>query len=134
MANRITCSGLTRNLVIRSAREEWSAKDIRDDLDHIHQLQIVDLFFRNGNVYISLNSIQHALTAKSCMNSRLKYRKTKIACWPDDCAQPLPLLFKQPRPPAPLPPPRGFENRFEVLYQETEETNSSEDLMDFSDY
>ncbi|KAJ9607792.1 hypothetical protein H2200_007871 [Cladophialophora chaetospira] len=135
MANRIAFSGLTRNLCIRFAKEEWTAQAIRDDLDHIHQLEIVDIFFRNGHAYISLNSIQHALTARTCMYSRLKYKRWKIDCWPDDCAQPLPNPpVKQPQYSLHVPSATARLNRFAALYQGSEESQESIDLMDFSEY
>ncbi|KIW66349.1 hypothetical protein PV04_05685 [Phialophora macrospora] len=135
MANLIAFSGLTRNLVIRFAREEWTAQGIREDLDHIHQLEIVDLFFRNGHAYISLNSIQHALTARTCMHSQLKYKRLKIDSWPDDCAQPLPLpALKQPPYLLPVLPTAGPQNRYAALYSGSEESQQSQDLLQFSDY
>ncbi|ETI27460.1 hypothetical protein G647_09650 [Cladophialophora carrionii CBS 160.54] len=126
LANLIAFSGLTRNLVIRFAKEEWTAQDIREDLEHIHQLQIVDLFFRNGHAYLSLNSIQHALTARTCMHSQLKYKRLKIDSWPDDCAQPLPdPPIKQPQYLLPVQPAAVHRNRFTPLYPGTEENQEA---------
>ncbi len=133
MANQIAFSGLTRNLVIRFVREDWTAQSIRDDLDHIHQLEIIDIFFRNGHAFISLNSIQHALTARTCMKSRMKYKRWRIEGWADDCAQPLPhVLVKQLQYPLPVQSVTFRQNRFAALYPGTEESQESLDLMDFS--
>jgi hypothetical protein len=134
LANLIAFSGLTRNLVIRFASEEWTAQSIREDLDHIHQLEIVDLFFRNGHAYISLNSIQHALMARTCMHSQLKYKRLKIDSWPDDCAQPLSLPPpKQPPYLLPVQPAAVCQNRFAPLYSGSEESQEAPDLIQFSD-
>ncbi|OAL18948.1 hypothetical protein AYO22_10277 [Fonsecaea multimorphosa] len=131
----LTTLDRTRNLVIRFASPELTADGIRADLDHIHHLEIVHLFFKNGHAYISLNSIQSALTARNCMLSRLKYKRFKIDFYPDECAQPLP--------PPPPPPPankgpsnkssasKPFQllrkNRFEMLWSESEESEESSD-------
>ena len=134
LANRVAFSGQSRNLVIRFARHDMTADSIRQDLDHIYNLVVVDLFCENGHIFISLNSIQHAYTARSCMYSRLKYKRIKIECWPDECAQPLPL-------PRPVKQPQSYvpaklatithRNRFEMLYNGTEDSQESTNLMEF---
>jgi hypothetical protein len=135
MANRIAGSGLTRNLVIRFAKDDWTASSIREDLDHIHQLEIIDIFFRNEHIYISLNSIHHAQVARSCMNSRLKYKRMKIGHWPDDCAQPLPRSpVKQPKNPLTFRSATFPGNSFELLYQETEDDEVPFGSRQWSEY
>ncbi|EXJ58054.1 hypothetical protein A1O7_05477 [Cladophialophora yegresii CBS 114405] len=135
LAKLIAFSGLTRNLVIRFAKEEWTAQSIREDLEHIHQLEIVDSFFRNGHAYLSLNSIQHALTARTCMHSQLKYKKLRIDSWPDDCAQPLPnATIKQPQYLQPVQPAAVHRNRFAPLYPGNEESQESLNLIHSSEY
>ncbi|CAO2647855.1 Nn.00g087770.m01.CDS01 [Neocucurbitaria sp. VM-36] len=89
VSNKIA-SGATRNLVVRGIAGRLTADQIRDHLDHIHNLVVVDLYFRNGDAYISTNSIHNALFARTCMMSRTAYKGTRIDYYPDDCAAPLP--------------------------------------------
>ena len=89
MSNKIA-SGATRNLVVRGIAGKLTADQIRDHLDHIHNLVVVDLYFRNGDAYISTNSIHNALFARTCMMSRTAYKGSRIDYYPDDCAAPLP--------------------------------------------
>ncbi|OAL39363.1 hypothetical protein AYO20_01233 [Fonsecaea nubica] len=114
----------TRNLVIRSASPEMTEDSIRADLEHIHHLDVVDLFFRDGHAHISLNSIKSAHTAKNCMLSRQKYMRSRIDFYPDECARPLPradLNLRQ-NPSAVNPAGVFHNNRFAVLFDESEES------------
>ncbi|OAP59936.1 hypothetical protein AYL99_04938 [Fonsecaea erecta] len=124
--------GRTRNLVIRFAGPGVTADGIRADLEHIHYLEIVDLFFRNGHAYISLNSIRSALAARSCMVSRLKYRKFKIDFYPDECDEPLPPVdISLPYKSNPIKRTRMLHrNRFELLYNGSEESRNSFDATE----
>ncbi len=63
--------GASRNLVIRRYDGRHSEENIRDDLDHIHNLAVVKVEFSGGSCYISLNSVHNAIYAKNCMMSRL---------------------------------------------------------------
>ncbi|KIW91859.1 uncharacterized protein Z519_07829 [Cladophialophora bantiana CBS 173.52] len=112
----------TRNLVIRYVGPNMTADSIREDLDHIHGLEVVNLFFEDGHAYISLNSIRSALTARNCMLSRLKYKRLKIAFYPDECAQPLPPASISPSQKLSDFRPAGIshQNRFEVLDESQE--------------
>ena len=76
-----------------------SEDQIRDHLDHIHNLVVVDVYFKNGDAYISTNSIHNALFARTCMMSRTVYRGTRIDWVPDECAVPLPQPNMRARPP-----------------------------------
>ena len=83
-------SGATRNLVVRGGAVRLSEDDVRDHLEHIHNLAVLDVTFQNGDVYISTNSIHNALNARTCMLSRSQYRGLKIEWYADECAAPLP--------------------------------------------
>jgi hypothetical protein len=89
VSNKIA-SGATRNLVVRGVAGKLTAAQIRDHLDHIHNLVVVDISFRNGDAYISTNSIHNALFARTCMMSRTAYKGLRIEYYPDDCAAPIP--------------------------------------------
>ena len=82
---------------MRGAAGKFTQDQIRDHLDHIHNLVVVDISFRDGNAYISTNSIHNALFARTCMMSRTAYKGLRIDWYPDECAAPLPRpLRKQP--------------------------------------
>lgn len=66
---------------------------MREDLDHIHNLVIIDISYQKEDMHISLNSIHNAIFARTCMLSRLTYKGSKIEWSPDECSSPLP---KQP--------------------------------------
>jgi hypothetical protein len=89
VSNKIA-SGATRNLVVRGVAGKLTGAQIRDHLDHIHNLVVVDISFRNGDAYISTNSIHNALFARTCMMSRNAYKGLRVEYYPDDCAAPLP--------------------------------------------
>jgi hypothetical protein len=72
-----------------------TADQIRDHLDHIHHLFVVDISFRNGDAYVSTNSIHNALFARTCMMSRTAYKGSRVEHYPDECAAPLPQLTKK---------------------------------------
>lgn len=75
---------------MRGVAGKVNEEQIRDQLDHIHNLVLVDVYFRNGDAYISTNSIHNALFARTCMMSRTIYKGTRIDWAPDECAAPLP--------------------------------------------
>ncbi|KAF2033592.1 hypothetical protein EK21DRAFT_98020 [Setomelanomma holmii] len=83
-------NGATRNLVVRGIAGKLTADQIRDHLDHIHNLVVVDISFQNGDAYISTNSIHNALFARTCMMSRTAYKGSRVEHYPDECAAPLP--------------------------------------------
>lgn len=90
----------TRNLVIHSAVDKGLTEQrIREDMDHIHNLVIIDVTFRSGSAYVSTNSVHNALFARTCMMSRSGYKGCKIEFFRDACDVPLPA----PTPPARVP-------------------------------
>lgn len=95
IARRIEENGATRNLVIRFPKHDMTSDSIKEDLNHIWRLQVVRIKFSDGHAYVSLNSIQAACIARSCMISRLKYKGTRIEFYPDECSEPLPPILKK---------------------------------------
>jgi hypothetical protein len=89
VSNKIS-GGATRNLVVRGIAGKVTIDQIRDHLDHIHNLVVVDVYFKNGDAYISTNSIHNALFARTCMMSRTIYKGTRVEYYADECAGPLP--------------------------------------------
>lgn len=131
LARCIYQEGATRNLVIRFLKPGITEKIIRDDLEHIHTLEVIDLQLRDGHAWISLNSIKQALTARSCMLSRLRYKNHRIEFWPDECASPLIRKTTHPRVPTHTlkPTAKVFSNRFMMLHNENGESDSDCDIQ-----
>ncbi|KAF2210220.1 hypothetical protein CERZMDRAFT_21401, partial [Cercospora zeae-maydis SCOH1-5] len=119
-------TGATRNILIRNATEKGLTETrIRDDLEHIHNLVVIDVKFRDGNAYVYTNAVHNALFARTCMMSRTAYRGCKISFFADECDVPLPT-----RPVAPKIVPKGelvksvpLANRFDML--DIDDTSSS---------
>lgn len=102
---------------------------IREDMNHIHNLIVVDVYFEHGNVYISTNSVQKASFARNCMMSRMPYRLMRIEYYPDECMEPLPLVRapvkkEVQRPAKSLNP---MANRFQMLNIEDTDDDSDDD-------
>lgn len=90
IGNKIA-NGATRNILIHSALEKGLTEPrIRDDMEHIHGLVIIDVAFRGSDAYVSMNSIHNALFARTCMMSRTTYKGCKIEFVRDECDVPLP--------------------------------------------
>jgi hypothetical protein len=85
-------AGATRNIVIHNVSPKITEALIRQDLEHIHNLVVVSVRFRQGNAYISTNSVHNALFARSCMISRSTYKGRRIGFFADECDQPLPRV------------------------------------------
>ncbi|KAF2097624.1 hypothetical protein NA57DRAFT_77877 [Rhizodiscina lignyota] len=140
VANKIA-SGATRNLVIRNNTRQTSnpssqtpitEQSLREDLEHIHNLVVVSATSKNGDWYVSTNSIHNALFARTCMMSRAKYKGNKIEWYPDECAGPLPQPRQKSSPPwktaqvaQTKKPAPSLANRFDVLdIDGTDDTSS----------
>ena len=134
VSNKIA-GGATRNLVVRGIAGKIDADQIRDHLDHIHNLVVVDIHFKDEDAYISTNSVHNALYARTCMMSRTAYKGARIEFYPDECAAPLPRPSFKPRaPPAPVtkkPPP--FSNSYALLGADSGCGSDSEDDRPFMD-
>jgi len=89
MANKIS-NGATRNLVIRGGTSKLSELQIREDMEHIHNLVILDVKVEKGDIYLSTNSINNSSFARTCMISRREYKGLHIEWYGDECDGPLP--------------------------------------------
>lgn len=69
--NETKQTGARRNLLIRRPKAAIPTESIIEDLAHVHRLKIVEIVEINGDIVVSLNSISHAITARTCMSSRL---------------------------------------------------------------
>ena len=142
VANKIGI-GATRNLMIRNVHSSITEDRLREDLDHIHNLIILDITFRHGDAYLQLNSIHNSLFARTCMMSRATYKGLRIEWYPDECAEPLPKLSfavkKENRARSPPKKPNVTVNRFQMLKMDgdgtedgSEEDNDASVLSDMS--
>jgi hypothetical protein len=63
--------GATRNFILKGIDpHRHTEESIREDLDHIHNLVVLKVDFRDGNCYIKTNSVNYAQFARTCMMSR----------------------------------------------------------------
>ncbi|KFY20730.1 hypothetical protein V491_03472 [Pseudogymnoascus sp. VKM F-3775] len=123
--------GATRNIVIRSASTRHTDESIREDLDHIHNLVVVNIKFVDRDAHVSTNSVHNAMFARTCMMSRSKYKGSKIEWDIDECAAPIPVL--KPRPVQKennLPKVKAPINRFALLNMDgATDSSADEDSM-----
>ncbi|KAI1212283.1 uncharacterized protein F4807DRAFT_365397 [Annulohypoxylon truncatum] len=82
-------SGTTRNLVVKACRSRITEDRIRQDLEHIHRLVIINIDWIDDDCHIKTNSIQLAIYARTCMMSRSEYHGLQIGWDNDECDQPL---------------------------------------------
>lgn len=87
---------MSRNLVIRgTSSKRLSEGTIRDDMEHIHNLVIIDVVVRGLDVYVATNSVRSCMFARTCMMSRLPYKGLCIEWYDDECAGPLPFEIRR---------------------------------------
>lgn len=126
--------GATRNVIIRSVHPSITEERIREHLDHIHNIVVISVSFENGDAYISLNSINNSLFARTCMMSRLTYKGMKIEWYPDECSRPLPRVQYGPKKENLAPPqPKKFTsamNRFQMLNMDNDGTEDGSEETD----
>ena len=119
--------------MIRGIHPGITEQRLREDLDHIHNLVIINISYQNGDAFLSLNSVHNALFARTCMMSRGLYKGMRIEWYADECAQPLPrsnvMSRKENSSPAKPTPPRTI-NRFQMLNMDGTETSSDDDESD----
>ena len=135
-------SGATRNVIVRGIHPSITEERIREDLDHIHNLVVISISFKHGDAYISLNSINNALFARTCMMSRAAYKGMKIEWYSDECSKPLQEILHAPKKvKQAAPQPKKFAsamNRFQMLNMDGTESDLEETeekpalLSDFS--
>ncbi|RYP38924.1 hypothetical protein DL766_000733 [Monosporascus sp. MC13-8B] len=128
--------GVTRNLIIRRCALKHTADSIREDLDHIHNLIVIDVDFLGGSCYIKTNSVHNAMFARTCMMSRAKYKGSKIEWDVDECDQPIEIIqkvvSKPQQPQFPKKPPVDMRNRFATLRLDDEDDDEPDDKFDTS--
>lgn len=102
---------------MRGVAGRVTEEQIREHLDHIHNLVVVDVYFHNGDAHISTNSIHNALFARTCMMSRTVYKGTRIDWGSDECATALPQSTTRSRPPVMRIPsvPFSMTNTYALL-------------------
>ena len=134
VASKIS-TGASRNLIVRGVHRSITEQRLREDLDHIHNLVVISVFYNNGNAYLSLNSVHNALFARTCMMSRAMYKGMKIEWYPDECALPLPKQQWVPRKESALNPiirpNHTFNlNRFQMLNMDGTEDGSDDEIRE----
>lgn len=121
-------------MVIRGIHPNITEERIREDLLHIHNIVVISVSFENGDAYISLNSINNSLFARTCMMSRVTYKGMKIEWYPDECAQPLPKTQYAPKKEnlAPQQPKKFMSamNRFQMLNLDNDGTEDDSEETD----
>ncbi|KAL4784027.1 hypothetical protein BJX76DRAFT_236441 [Aspergillus varians] len=120
-------NGASRNLVIYNANPNITEGLIRKDMEHIHNLIVISVKFKEGNAYISTNSVHNALFARSCMMSRLTYKGMKVAFYPDECAEPLAKIPSGPKKGPASRKPSSLPNRFHLLSVDGSEDEENEE-------
>jgi hypothetical protein len=63
-------SGATRNLIIRRCDSRTTELDLREELDHISGLAVINVEFFGASCRLQLNSVHCAMFARTCMMSR----------------------------------------------------------------
>ncbi|KAF2761293.1 hypothetical protein EJ05DRAFT_497846 [Pseudovirgaria hyperparasitica] len=89
VANKLA-NGATRNLVIRRGTKKHTEEGIREDMEHIENLIILDIDVRGEDIFLSTNSVHQAMYARTCMMSRAAYKGLRIEWCPDPCGATLP--------------------------------------------
>ena len=127
--NKIMNNGASRNMVIHNALSNGLTESrIREDMEHIHNLVIISVIYRNGDAYISTNSVHNALFARTCMMSRTTYKGCKVEFVRDECDVPLPAPIHKPRAPPPQPAKKApIANRFDLINMDGNEHSSSDE-------
>jgi hypothetical protein len=69
VANQIA-KGATRNMIVRRCGADVTEEGIREDLEHIHNLDVIKVDFHGASCHIQTNSVQNAISARNCMSSR----------------------------------------------------------------
>ncbi|KAH8169596.1 RNA recognition motif containing protein [Sarocladium implicatum] len=82
--------GATRNFIVRQCDQYQTTSGIKDDLEHIHDLRVVNVEFKGRDCYIQTNSISGAFFARTCMSSRHRYKRCRMDWDDDECTEPLP--------------------------------------------
>ncbi|KAF9765492.1 hypothetical protein IL306_002217 [Fusarium sp. DS 682] len=136
--------GGSRNFVIRKRDPNLTAQSIRDDLEHIHNLHVINIAFEKDNCFISTNAVHGAIYARTCLQSRSEYKTSRIEWCADECAQPLQYLPSEIQDPAPDVKPQRRDvpthpsrknlmgNRFKLLDLSDSDGSNGDDSSDDS--
>ncbi|EGU73438.1 hypothetical protein HZS61_017519 [Fusarium oxysporum f. sp. conglutinans] len=136
--------GGSRNFVIRKRDPKLTTQGIRDDLEHIHNLHVISIEFEKNNCFISTNAIHGAIYARTCLQSRVEYRASRIEWCADECAQPFQSMssaihnlvpnVKTQRSVIPAHPSRKnlMGNRFQLLDLSDSDGSNGDDSSDDS--
>ncbi|KAK7548250.1 hypothetical protein BKA81DRAFT_225042 [Phyllosticta paracitricarpa] len=119
--------GATRVLCLRNAVGLLNEQRIRDDMEHIHNLVIVNIKSCSHDIFVECSSILAAEFARTCMMSRIPYRDFKIESFPDGCAQHLVTRQKFTVSPAKSKSLPRRNNIYSVLTLENDGCASSEE-------
>lgn len=128
--------GVTRNILVHNAASKGlTEKRIREDMEHISNLVIIDVKLHGGNAYIYTNSIGYATFARTCMMSRMEYKGCRVWFFDDECDVALPQRkaksFVQPSMAAKQKAQKHvLPNRFGLLNTEGTEAGSDEENQD----
>jgi hypothetical protein len=69
-----------------------------------------------ANYMVYVDDVSLAVTARTCMGSRLKYKGSRVEFYPDQCCEPLPPIARKTLEGAPSSPKKTFNvNRFQML-------------------
>ncbi|KAH9844919.1 RNA recognition motif, partial [Teratosphaeria destructans] len=123
-------NGATRNILVHDALSRGLTEaQIREDMEHIHNLVIIDVVFRNGDAYIATSAVHNALFARTCMMSRTRYKGCKIEFFRDECDIPLPADTASNKAPVPRPgtTKAHVANRFDLLNIDGSDEESDEE-------
>lgn len=128
-------AGATRNLIIRNAASKIDEQEMREHMQHIDELIIIDYTVRGNDVHVETNSVHNALFARTCMLNRMPYKTLKIEFGADACAQLLPAaprVAKMPKADAPSPlSKKRSTNLYEILGND-EGTETSDESLSLS--
>ncbi|WPH03052.1 Hypothetical protein R9X50_00592600 [Acrodontium crateriforme] len=123
-------NGTSRNILIHNALDKGLTEErIREDMEHIHNLVLIDVTYRGSDAYVSTNSIHNALFARTCMMSRKTYKGCKIEFYRDECDAPLPMRQNIPNSTIMRQKPirkTSLTNRFDLLDVETYNLSNEE--------
>lgn len=126
-------NGATRNLRLRNVQGRLTEETIRDDMEHIHNLVIIDVTFTGGDIIVSTNSVHNAMYARTCMMSRGSYKGIQIESYEDECSTPFPSVhIPVPRKENALPTRKAVSsaNRFGLLNMDNTEDVSDDESTD----
>ncbi|PNP81975.1 hypothetical protein FNYG_05001 [Fusarium nygamai] len=136
--------GGSRNFVIRKRDPNLTTQAIRDDLEHIHNLHVISIEFEKDSCFISTNAVHGAIYARTCLQSRVEYRASRIEWYADECAQPFQRISSAFHAPVPdVKPQRSvipahpsrkdlMGNRFQLLDLSDSEGSNGDDSSDDS--